>query len=414
MYNNQNQNYFNSVPFAFNDPINNSSYANANLSYNSVHLSPEELAAIDHGLMSVYGNHRSNNPPSKQSSNNLFNSSNQQTPMGNPKIFSNIVSNENNPINHNNNSNYFNTPTPSNNNNNPFFSATPYNEAHNHRNTPIFTNQQPANFAQTPQNYANLNSNTPPDTTPRDSDLAKSYEQRIDEILRQERNKFQQMESNYRNQLDDLKRSEFGYSEKLKLEQIIQDLRAQIDSLERKLEQNSRFKDTDKLEALKLHYDRKIATLVGQFEQEKASALEIMKTRAKAEINLLIPRLKAQIQSSFEKTQSETISRIKSQASSYIHKLKQDFQMERQVLIEHLKRKQIDEIKQIQSQLQLKFEAKLIEEKRKLQEQHHQQQHRHSDYFRSNSKNNDFGSNSKPINSNWFNNNLNFEPSFLL
>ena len=47
-----------STPFTSTfDPFRqNSNNSMINLSLNSVHLSPEELAAIDHGLMSVYGN----------------------------------------------------------------------------------------------------------------------------------------------------------------------------------------------------------------------------------------------------------------------------------------------------------------------------------------------------------------------
>ena len=90
-----------------------------------------------------------------------------------------------------------------------------------------------------------------------------------------------------------------------------------------------------------------------------------MKTRAKAEINLIIPKLKSQLLANLERSQTEAVNRIKQQASSYVQKLKQDFQMERQVLIEHLRRKQYEEISKIKNQLQLKFEAKLIEEKKK-------------------------------------------------
>lgn len=322
--------------------------AYTNLTLQSVHLSPEELAAIDHGLMSVYGT--TAKPIEKE--NLIFN-----TPAP--------ASHNANRTNTNNNYGY-NTPTP-----------TPmiFNDG-----KPLFQNKNYNDTYNTPQTTQNTQNHTPftpifNNTSPIDEKLVKTYEDRIEGILKQEREKYEVMESNYRQQLEQLKKNEFGYSEKLKLEQIIQDLRRQIDNLERQLSEARRngssnsSNDTEKIEALKLHYDRKIATLVGQFEQEKASALEIMKTRAKAEINLIIPRLKAQLQTNLERSQSEIVNKIKAQAQNYIQKMKQDFQMERQVLIEHLRRKHFEELKQVKNQLQMKFEMKLSEERRKLQQQ---------------------------------------------
>ena len=352
-----------------------------NLSLNSVHLSPEELAAIDHGLMSVYGN-----------SNNRDNRDNRDRDNHTNQIFK-----ENHNTNNNNIFGFNNTKTPG---------STPYN---NPLNTPTPTplddgmkpsslfsqninvqptqqyNSNPSNPSSNANHYSNpsnpgnyytpntpYTTNTPYTNTftpvPQYDNLMKTYEDRIESILKSEREKYERMETNYRSQLEQLKRSEFGYSEKLKLEQIIQDLRRQIESLEDQLKssRSNQMPSDQKIDALKFHYDRKIANLVNQFEQEKASALEIMKTRAKAEINLLIPKLKTQLQANLERSQAEAVNRIKQQAASYIQKLKQDFQMERQVLIEHLKRKQMEEISKIKDQLQLKFEAKLLEEKKKL------------------------------------------------
>lgn len=90
-------------PFFTGTPLGASSISN--LSLHSVHLSPEELAAIDHGLMSVYGNgnagsagatsDKENNNAGKY--NGLFN-----TPMN--KI---NTGNINNKVNYG-----YNTPTP--------------------------------------------------------------------------------------------------------------------------------------------------------------------------------------------------------------------------------------------------------------------------------------------------------------
>lgn len=363
---------FNSTPFY--EPLNGGNYVNngsnvfSNLTLHSVHLSPEELAAIDHGLMSVYGKQSSTVSASAGSGGNEKENNN----LGFNTPAAGTTSKPNNYYG-------YNTPTPT-----PMIFTDPKTQNQQNQNqNQNFYNRTPAAQTSAPiHNYTPQNQNFTPfsNQTPKifDDNLIKSYEERIEGILRQEREKYEAMESNYRQQLEQLKRNEFGYSEKLKLEQIIQDLRRQIDNLERQLSESKRFSssasssatsntDFDKIEALKLHYDRKIANLVGQFEQEKASALEIMKTRAKAEINLIIPKLKSQLQANLERNQTEIVNKVKGQAQAYIQKLKQDFQMERQVLIEHLRRKHFEEIKQIKNQLQIKFEMRLNEEREKLQ-----------------------------------------------
>ena len=415
---------FNSTPFYEpannnNNFTNNGSSAFTNLTLHSVHLSPEELAAIDHGLMSVYGkqtaggvNEKDNNlgfnTPEANIRANVYG---YNTPTPTPMIFTDTkTQNQQNLYSGNN---YNRTPSGQ-------TSAQTYTQT----NTNTNTQNTPQNYN---QNYAPLNNQTPKIF---DDNLIKSYEERIEGILRHEREKYEAMESNYRQQLEHLKRNEFGYSEKLKLEQIIQDLRRQIDNLERQLsetrqqqqqqqqhqqQQRGSSSDFEKIEALKLHYDRKIANLVGQFEQEKASALEIMKTRAKAEINLLIPKLKSQLQTNLERNQSEVVNKIKGQAQVYIQKLKQDFQMERQVLIEHLRRKHFEEIKQIKNQLQIKFEMKLNEERQKLQKNK-------SNSYSNGSNSNSGYSNGGYSNSNGYSHSNNVygsglfgdEPSFLL
>ena len=361
------------------------------MTLHSVHLSPEELAAIDHGLMSVYGTSNQGNLKQNEKENMLFNTPVAPTSIPNTRSTNNYG---------------YNTPTPTpmifndgkgqqglynTNFNNVNYNQTPGNIQQNSQPTSInYQHQQtPVNNQQKSMNYQQTTPFQTPTPVGIDENLVKSYEDRIEGILRQEREKYEAMESNYRQQLEHLKKNEFGYSEKLKLEQIIQDLRRQIDNLEQQLKEarrnqkptttNNNQTDSDKIEALKLHYDRKIANLVGQFEQEKASALEIMKTRAKAEINLIIPKLKSQLQSNLERSQSEIVNKIKGQAQTYIQKMKQDFQMERQVLIEHMRRKHFEEIKQMKQQSQIQYEMKLNEERQKLQK------NRGSDYYGYNS-----------------------------
>lgn len=387
----KNTNYYSPYP--------STPFSLSNLSLNSVHLSPEELAAIDHGLMSVYGG-KENHHPDKASSNifktpsRIFTNSNEGfipntnnniNNTGGQNTYNNTNVNTNSANTNNNFNNDYNTPYR--NNGGVYFNpTTPNNQTpFNNYNTPVnnYNNldMKSSNYnlnSNTNQNYNNNNQNSnnnplytnnsnfpqTPFTLPDQNEIKD-----LQLLIKQERDRFEQMEASYKRQLEALKKCDFGYTEKLKLEQIIQDLRRQIEILQDQLSQSSSSSsssNSDKIDALKLHYDRKIANLVSQFEQEKASALEIMKTRAKAEINLIVPKLKAQLQANLERSQSQAIQKVKSQALAYIAKLKQDFQTERQVLIEHMRRKHHEEINSIRNQLQMKFETKLAEERDKM------------------------------------------------
>ena len=111
--------------------------------------------------------------------------------------------------------------------------------------------------------------------------------------------------------------------------------------------------------------------------------------------------------------------------------------MERQVLIDHLRKKHFEEIKQIKTQFQLKFESKLIEEKQKLFTEREKERNGYGNGnpFNNNSNGYRYPSNSNgfhPYNTNthlnnpappsakntnrfdWFDNNTFNEPSFLL
>lgn len=50
----------------------------------------------------------------------------------------------------------------------------------------------------------------------------------------------------------------------------------------------------DKISKMRMEHDAKIATLVRHFEKEKAAALEILRSKVRAEVNLLVPRIKEQ------------------------------------------------------------------------------------------------------------------------
>lgn len=354
---------------------------------NSVHLSPEELAAIDHGIMSAYGN-RSNpnqNTPYNQNPNqNQNQNQNQNIPPYNTPYNSTPFMND-----------YFKTPTPasSQNGNVPFsYTSTPYNSTTYNANTPYN-----ASANTNTNNMNNMNSTphfgpSPPQSHKNsgsvDENVIKSYENRIHMILQDERERFEKMEEHYRKELDYLKKNDLGYSERLKLEQVIQELRNKIERLERDRRNTNSNSDV----SLKQHYDTKISNLIKQFEQEKSSALDIMKTRAKSEINLLIPKIKAQVIQSMERAQADKMDKFKAQVGGYIKKLKGDWQAEREILMERMERRHAEEIKNIQNQMQIKYEMKLQEEKKKMMFDN-QKSHQYHNNINGNSNNNNRYSN---------------------
>ncbi len=372
----------------------NSSSSTAQFANNSVHLSPEELAAIEHGIASVYGklpnaeldagfvpnnygtvfekeNHSNNNNYSVTSNlNNNYSTAsnlnaNSNFATGNLNNNYNTSSNFNNNYNNSNNlnnagkndyqTNDYGTPlsqptaqqrtqTPkSDYRAEPF--ATPFNNT--------FAGKE--NFA-APSPKIVDDFLSPPRTAPQ-----------VDKVLQQERQRYAAMEQHYRRELERLKQNNLEYSERLRLEQTIQDLRKRIGDLEMQLQQSRRQTSDDRLAAMQLYYDRKISALTRQFEQEKQSHAEIMRARMKAEINLLVPKIKAQCQAALERSGNEAVSKLKSQASTYISKMKQDFEMEKQVLKEHMKRRFDQELRSMSSQMQQKFELKLAQERNVLE-----------------------------------------------
>ena len=315
-------------------------------------MSPEELAAIEHGIASVYGK-----LPEADLAAGFV-----------PDRFGTVLDNTNP-------KNDYQTPLPQRST-----QKTPFHDKENNQSTP-FNNT----FAGKENNFAAASPKildeflSPPGTAPQ-----------ADKLLQQERQRYATMEQHYRRELERLKRNNLEYSERLRLEQTIQELRKRIGDLEAQLKQARRTSADDRLAAMQLHYDRKIAALTRQFEQEKQSHAEIMRARMKSEINLLVPKIRAQCQAALERSNSDTVSKLKSQASSYISKLKQDFELEKQVLKEHLKRRFDQELRSMSAQMQQKFEFKLAQERNALERKYLDRTQQ------------------RPVNT------FNFEPSFLL
>jgi hypothetical protein len=266
----------------------------------SVHLSPEELAAIDHGIDLASGG--TNSLPRAD-----FN-----TPLGNR------AAREHN-----------------------FFASTPV------------SNDYPETFPL----------RTPPETASADTG-------KLSAALRREQDRYRQLEEKYC-QLR-AKQSQAGYSDKLRLEQVIQDLQKEVRRLRTEA---AAFPDRDqltrhyeeKLAACHQHYDRKIASLIQRFEQEKQSSAEIMKARVKAEVHLMVPRIRAQCQAQTTRHTQEAVEQVKAKCASYLKKMREDLDSERRTWKDQLRLRFEEEKRQMAAQMQAKFEMRLAQERNALE-----------------------------------------------
>ena len=147
------------------------------------------------------------------------------------------------------------------------------------------------------------------------------------------------------------------------LERAVADLRAQ-------LQRPGAFPDRDrltahyeeKISACHQHYDRKISALIQRFEQERQSNAEIMRARMKAEVNLLLPRIRQQCLEQATRRTQEAVDHVKAKCAAYLRRMREDFDGERAALKEQMRRKLDQDRHVIYGQLKEKFDHRLAQE----------------------------------------------------
>lgn len=152
-------------------------------------------------------------------------------------------------------------------------------------------------------------------------------------------------------------------TEKAQLERAVADLRAQ-------LQRPGAFPDRDRLaahyeeriSACHQHYDRKISALIQRFEQERQSNAEIMRARMKAEVNLLLPRIRQQCLEQATRRTQEAVDHVKAKCAAYLRRMREDFDGERAALKEQMRRKLDQDRHVIYGQLKEKFDHRLAQE----------------------------------------------------
>jgi hypothetical protein len=164
-------------------------------------------------------------------------------------------------------------------------------------------------------------------------------------------------------------------SEREKLQRNIRDLKERIRDLERRPSGRTRtvsFADGDdrcdyqrRLVELQRENDAKISNLVRHFEKEKSAAIEILKTKIKAEISLLIPRIKEQCQRAYvgkiQDLRDSLSSQYRNQYEETVRRLKEEHVLERRVW-QRQTRDQLEYCKsEIIQKLRAKYELRILD-----------------------------------------------------
>lgn len=116
---------------------------------------------------------------------------------------------------------------------------------------------------------------------------------------------------------------------------------------------------------MRVEHDTKIAALVRQFEQEKQSAMEILKTRIRSEINLIIPHIKEQCKASY--TQAVARSKLDAQRSveakyeSIMRALREEHRLDKTAALRDLKARYELERRDWQQRVRERYELKLMQ-----------------------------------------------------
>lgn len=182
-------------------------------------------------------------------------------------------------------------------------------------------------------------------------------------------------------QRDSRRQQELRKNERERYERMIADLKSKISELETRLK-NVRTSSTTatrpslrldwsssnqekRLVEMQRQHDTRIASLVRQFEREKESALQILKTRIKAEVSLLVPRIKEQCQRAF----SEKLARTKEVLASHyrthyedqIRKLQEEQAMERRLWQRQMRENLEHDRHEIINKLKAKYELRILD-----------------------------------------------------
>jgi hypothetical protein len=255
-------------------------------------------------------------------------------------------------------------------------------------------------------------------------EMQRLCDQRVESVQRGEGERFKKLEEEYRKHLDSVKqdldtmlrqheqvtkvknevqkglevelnatkrelRKERGSREtdKEKYHRTIRELKDKIRDLERELAEIKRYgrsrtavsfaKDVNspgfssdyerRLGEMQRENDAKISGLVRHFEKEKTSALEILKTKIRAEVSLLIPRIKEQCARVYSEKlvniKESLAARFREQYEGQLRRVRDEHGMERRLWQRQLREQVEQERAEIAQKLRAKYELRILDVK---------------------------------------------------
>lgn len=141
----------------------------------------------------------------------------------------------------------------------------------------------------------------------------------------------------------------------------------------------------ERLKEIQKENDIKIANLARHFEREKSANHEIMKTRIKAEVNLLLPRIKEQYRlacvDKLRTLKEQLTAQFRAHYQEQLRKMQEEHAMERKLWQRQLRDQLEQERQSIMAKLKAKYEMRMLDmqnecERRILQRLRHE---RHED-----------------------------------
>lgn len=121
----------------------------------------------------------------------------------------------------------------------------------------------------------------------------------------------------------------------------------------------------EKISSMRMEHDSKIANLVRHFEREKAAALEILRSKVKAEISLLIPRIKEQYlraySSKLKGIKEDMASRLRTEFEAKMKRLREEQAMERRLWQRQTRETVERERQEALQKLKAKYELRLMD-----------------------------------------------------
>lgn len=170
------------------------------------------------------------------------------------------------------------------------------------------------------------------------------------------------------------------------LKAVISKLKAQIEELRQRksifdddeavygTEKKKMVKEYEqRIAGMKREHDLRITQLINQFEQEKRSAMDIMRTRIKTELSLIIPKLKQQFKDTY--TQSITKARISAESAAQgkyeqaLRSVREEHLRDKEQSLRDLKARYELERREWQEKLKEKYELRLMQARNECERQ---------------------------------------------